>query len=130
VNKFSLNQIRNIEKRRYLLQPIGLELFLANGRTYLLAFERSERQRALQRILQYAPQARTADASQMMDGLTKKWENGEISNFEYLVILNTWAGRTYNDLMQYPIFPWVIADYDSSVLDSNRVCERTRFRND
>ena len=65
VNKFSLNQVRNIEKRRYLLQPIGLELFLANGRTYLLAFERNERQRALQRILQYAPQARTADASQL-----------------------------------------------------------------
>ena len=53
----------------------------------------------------------------MMSTLTSKWENGEISNFEYLVILNTWAGRTYNDLMQYPIFPWVLADYDSSVLD-------------
>ena len=56
----------------------------------------------------------------MMTTLTSKWENGEISNFEYLVILNTWAGRTYNDLMQYPIFPWVLADYDSSVLDFSK----------
>jgi hypothetical protein len=31
--------------------------------------------------------------------------------------LNTLAGRSYNDLMQYPVFPWVIADYDSSQLD-------------
>jgi len=31
--------------------------------------------------------------------------------------LNTIAGRTYNDLNQYPIFPWVIADYTSTELD-------------
>lgn len=29
--------------------------------------------------------------------------------------LNTVAGRTYNDLMQYPVFPWVLADYQSEV---------------
>ena len=120
VNKFALNKIRNIEKRRYLLQPIALELFLSNGRTYLVAFEKNERQRALQRIIQYASQARSTDPNQIMSTLTAKWENGEISNFEYLVILNTWAGRTYNDLMQYPVFPWVLADYDSNVLDFSK----------
>lgn len=31
--------------------------------------------------------------------------------------LNTLAGRSYNDLMQYPIFPWILADYDSPELD-------------
>ena len=115
-----LSMLRNIEKRRYLLQPIALELFLSNGRTHLVAFERSERQRALHRIIQYADQARSTDPTAMMSTLTAKWENGEFSNFEYLVILNTWAGRTYNDLMQYPIFPWVLADYDSSVLDFSK----------
>ena len=58
VHKFQLSMLRNIEKRRYLLQPIALELFLSNGRTHLVAFERSERQRALHRIIQYADQAR------------------------------------------------------------------------
>lgn len=42
-------------------------------------------------------------------------QKGEISNFEYLMHLNTLAGRTYNDLMQYPVFPWVLADYQSEV---------------
>ncbi len=27
--------------------------------------------------------------------------------------LNTLAGRSYNDLMQYPVFPWVLANYES-----------------
>lgn len=34
--------------------------------------------------------------------------------------LNTQAGRSYNDLMQYPIFPWVLSDYDSDELDLSR----------
>ncbi|XP_020924335.1 neurobeachin-like protein 2 isoform X10 [Sus scrofa] len=36
-------------------------------------------------------------------GLTQKWVQREISNFEYLMQLNTIAGRTYNDLSQYPV---------------------------
>lgn len=31
--------------------------------------------------------------------------------------LNTISGRTYNDLQQYPVFPWIIADYTSEKLD-------------
>lgn len=33
-----------------------------------------------------------------------------IKNFNFL-------GRTYNDLSQYPVFPWVLTNYDSSELD-------------
>lgn len=33
----------------------------------------------------------------------QKWVQREISNFEYLMQLNTIAGRTYNDLSQYPV---------------------------
>ena len=35
-----------------------------------------------------------------------------MSNFEYLMLLNEVAGRTYNDLAQYPVFPWVLKNYD------------------
>lgn len=48
---------------------------------------------------------------------TRKWIKGEISNFHYLMLVNTMAGRTFNDLTQYPVFPWVIADYTSEDLD-------------
>ncbi len=49
--------------------------------------------------------------------VTQRWENGELTNFQYLMSLNTIAGRTYNDLNQYPVFPWILADYESPVLD-------------
>ena len=48
---------------------------------------------------------------------TRKWLKGEISNFHYLILINTMAGRTFNDLTQYPVFPWVLADYTSEELD-------------
>ena len=49
--------------------------------------------------------------------MTAKWQRREISNFEYLMFLNTIAGRTYNDLNQYPVFPWVLTNYTDPELD-------------
>lgn len=40
-----------------------------------------------------------------------------MSNFEYLMQLNRIAGRSFNDLSQYPIFPWILSDYLSAELD-------------
>ena len=45
------------------------------------------------------------------------WREGLLTNWEYLMQLNKMAGRSYNDLMQYPVFPFVIGDYSSQVLD-------------
>jgi len=52
-----------------------------------------------------------------MSGMMQKWQRREISNFDYLMYLNTVAGRTYNDLNQYPVYPWVIVNYESNELD-------------
>jgi hypothetical protein len=49
--------------------------------------------------------------------LQKKWLDGLITNFEYLIQLNNIAGRTCNDLMQYPVFPWILCDYESEELN-------------
>ena len=39
----------------------------------------------------------------MNSAFVQKWVNREISNFDYLMQLNTIAGRTYNNLAQYPV---------------------------
>lgn len=53
----------------------------------------------------------------MAKSFSKRWQSGEITNFQYLMHLNTLAGRGYSDLTQYPVFPWVLADYESDNLD-------------
>lgn len=47
-------------------------------------------------------------------GWTQRWQSRQISNFEYLMRLNSIAGRTYNDLTQYPVFPWILKDFRES----------------
>lgn len=46
-----------------------------------------------------------------------KWAEGNMSNFDYLMLLNKYGGRSYNDLNQYYVFPWVLSDYESQKLD-------------
>jgi len=52
-----------------------------------------------------------------MSNMMQRWQRREISNFDYLMYLNTVAGRTYNDLNQYPVYPWVLVNYESSEMD-------------
>ena len=40
-----------------------------------------------------------------------------MTNFEYLMELNKLSGRTFNDLKQYPFFPYILADYTSPTLN-------------
>jgi len=51
--------------------------------------------------------------------VTQSWRERKISNFEYLMEVNILSGRTFNDIAQYPVFPWIIADYESDELDLN-----------
>ena len=55
-----------------------------------------------------------ADAAQRAKEL---WRKRELSTFDYLMALNMYAGRTLHDLSQYPIFPWVLREYDAETID-------------
>ena len=48
---------------------------------------------------------------------TRDWVAGRVSNFDYLMHLNVLSGRSCNDRCQYPVVPWVVADYTSATLD-------------
>jgi hypothetical protein len=45
---------REVHKRRYLLQPMALEVFSGDGRNYLLAFPRKVRNKVYQRFMSMA----------------------------------------------------------------------------
>ncbi|XP_041968935.1 neurobeachin isoform X2 [Aricia agestis] len=128
--KWYFSEIRAIFSRRYLLQSTAIEMFLASRTSIFFAFPDQTTVKkvikALPRVgvgIKYGiPQTRRASMMsprQLMrnSNMTQKWQRREISNFEYLMFLNTIAGRTYNDLNQYPVFPWVLTNYESEELD-------------
>jgi len=51
-----------------------------------------------------------------LEQIQKMWQKREITNAEYLMYINNEAGRSLNDLTQYPVFPHVISDYTSKNL--------------
>uniref|UniRef100_A0A665UAK3 Neurobeachin-like protein 2 n=1 Tax=Echeneis naucrates TaxID=173247 RepID=A0A665UAK3_ECHNA len=121
--KRPLTQLREVHLRRYNLRRSALELFFIDQAHYFINFRKKVRNKVYSRILGLRPPnlfyfgSRSPQELLKASGLTQKWVCREISNFEYLMQLNTIAGRTYNDLSQYPVFPWVLCDYTSPVLD-------------
>lgn len=110
--------IRELHLRRYQLQERAIEIFLITGRTYLLAFN-SSRERD-----EFTGQLSTCNLPQRvrgddLDEALAAWRTGNLTNWEYITCLNKLAGRSYNDLMQYPVFPFVLADYTSKKIDLN-----------
>ncbi|RVE75339.1 hypothetical protein OJAV_G00015710 [Oryzias javanicus] len=119
--KWPLSQIREVHLRRYNLRRSALEIFLIDQTNYFLNFKKEARNKVYSRMLLLRSLSlygtRSPQELLRASGLTQKWVNREISNFDYLMQLNTIAGRTYNNLAQYPVFPWILADYTSDELD-------------
>uniref|UniRef100_A0A4W4FTK9 Neurobeachin n=1 Tax=Electrophorus electricus TaxID=8005 RepID=A0A4W4FTK9_ELEEL len=128
--KWMFSEIRAVFSRHYLLQSTALEVFMANRTSVMFNFPD---QPTVKRVVYSLPrvgvgtsyglpQARRislATPRQLFksSNMTQRWQRREISNFEYLMFLNTIAGRTYNDLNQYPVFPWVLTNYETEALD-------------
>jgi len=142
--RWPLSDLVDAHRRRHLLRPSALELFFADRRNFMLNFQNPlESMNVLSKIISLDPplllrngawaaltqkvssKQSTRLSSQKQEEWTDRWVNWEISTFEYLMHLNTAAGRTYNDLTQYPVFPWVLQDFTSSSIDlENVTCYR------
>ena len=130
--KMTFQDIFAVYRRRYQLQEIALEFYDIHSNGSFISFgSNAEREEVLNRLLNSSlpnsifssGSGSTPNYEKFMKALrtkiTSQWVTGKMTNFDFLMHLNSFAGRSYNDLTQYPVFPWVIADYDSEELDLN-----------
>ncbi|KAG2382326.1 hypothetical protein C9374_005528 [Naegleria lovaniensis] len=73
----------------------------------------------------------SAESSRRKD-IVILWQEGKISNFDYLMKLNALAGRRVGDHQYHPVLPWII-DFDVDPTDPNARVEwrdltKTKFR--
>ena len=136
--KWSFHEIRAIYSRRYLLQHTGVEIFLANRTSIMFNFDSNA---VVQRVVEVLPRVgigtgyglpqtrkiSLATGRQLFkwSNMTQRWSANEVSNFEYLMFINTIAGRSYQDLNQYPVFPWILKNYETESIDLN---DATNYR--
>ena len=58
-----------------------------------------------------------------------KWLKWEISTFTLINYLNLFSGRSYHDVNQYPVFPWIITNYTNSSIPDLSTDNNPSFNN-
>ena len=64
-----------------------------------------------------------------LSSIISQWKNWEISNFELLMLLNIFSNRSYNDISQYPVFPWLLANYSDPLKTKKLVEDENEEKN-
>lgn len=100
----------------------GLEIFFSDFESLLISFQlEDQRDNVLEFIKSNSENLEEVD----LQSSTKIWMEGLLPSFEYLMLLNRLANRSFHDITQYPIFPWVISDYFSDRFVKN---EKVQYR--
>ena len=115
--------ISEIIQRRTLLQNQSIEIFHKNGKSYFFNFFKTDNIKKAYDYLNIINQNlsknnfpnfifNTNNNEEDIKKITRMFHKGKISNYEYILYLNKYATRTYNDLTQYPVFPWIVKEHD------------------
>ena len=125
--------------RMYLHEDLNCEIYTNTRKTYSLAFASTQKRtdflnavkkntekvhmrpiklfEAFQHACGCCVQTMPSSELLIRSKIMKKWQKRKISTFQYLFYLNILSGRSFNDITQYPVYPWVLADYTSDKLD-------------
>ena len=119
--KWPVNTIVELVHMRWRLRNVAIEMYTKDGRSVFFAFankklrvEASVKIASLDASIVILDRRQKNRTAQLMQ---KRWKEREISTFDYLIALNKLAGRTYHDLSQYPVFPWILSDYESATIN-------------
>uniref|UniRef100_A0A1B0DFL6 DUF4704 domain-containing protein n=1 Tax=Phlebotomus papatasi TaxID=29031 RepID=A0A1B0DFL6_PHLPP len=107
--------ILDIWLRRYMHHNKAVELFMVSGRSLFFVLRELNDRKIFAKY--FADKICDSSNSKWHYFMLQQWRDGQLTNWEYLTALNQLSGRSYQDLMQYPVFPWILSDYQSSVLD-------------
>lgn len=93
VVNFKLKEIVELFKRRYKLLNIALEFRVAGSKqkTCYLAFQNAEERDLFYASMKSFVQPACVTAEQSIIEFTQQWVNGAMSNFDYLLLLNSYA---------------------------------------
>lgn len=127
VKRIPIRQIRSIRRLRHGCKNAAVEVgYLESTEqddgqqmaTFMVSFPcYAVRERVIEILLVLVEEGVKCFDRRDLEEALNEWRAGEMSNFRYLMYLNMAAGRSYNDLSQYPVFPWVLTDYESEELD-------------
>ena len=104
-----LTEIKEVINRKFIYAWISLEIFMKNGYSHLFNFFNEEANNEILELFKSfgIPVIRNIKEYFEKENYIKNWKEGKISTYNYLLILNKFSSRSYNDLNQYPVMPWI-----------------------
>ena len=114
----NLSEINHIFKRRYYYKKNSFEIYTITNKSYYFIFENQTERDEIFKLISHSNNINQISYPDNLVNYIKEWENWSIDNFSLINILNNFSGRSYKDLTQYPIFPWIIKDYENKQLKS------------
>ena len=113
--------IRQIIKRKFVFFEQAFEIYLNNGKSYFFnLYQEKICQQFFDTIEKIKNNENTKYNFEIIrepydyffkKKYTSNWLDKKISTLEYLLKVNKFSGRTYNDLTQYLVLPWTLKDY-------------------
>lgn len=110
-----ISNITEIWLKRYQHQEKAFEILLDTNKSLFFSLQNADDWKIMREV--FCDKIVSMPDNTKVLAITQQWREGLLTNWEYLMTLNQLAGRTYNDLMQYPVFPWILANYKSDTLD-------------
>jgi hypothetical protein len=138
---FNLDDINFIFFRKYCFRNNGMEIFLSNHRSYYFKFfDDKAREKFLNDLLSVLNKKNSKNKLfKQIKGIDENnrgitigyfknennnkdfssisyigdlWKNNDISTLEYLMWINIYGNRSFRDIAQYPVFPWLLTNYE------------------
>ena len=113
------DDIEEIVEMRIFLLWKGFEIYLKNGKSYIFNFlTTKDYDKFAKNFLDNNKLKNLFRKRNFLSDrniITKYWVERLLSNYEYLLILNRYSSRSFNDPTQYPVFPWILNDYKNLV---------------
>ncbi|KAK8866806.1 hypothetical protein M9Y10_009774 [Tritrichomonas musculus] len=97
-----------------LQKKTAVEILTEQQRSFLFNFKSVSH---VKNFMSQMPSTLQFPTDKFLSILTDSWCKRTISNYEYLTWLNLLSGRTFNTAYAYPVFPWILCDYESSTIN-------------
>ena len=122
------DDIEEIVDRRILYRWQGFEIFLKNGKSYIFNMVNKTNYEQIINSLKAIPNVlfRQKDFLNNKQEISLQWMDKKLDTYEYLLYINKYSSRSYNDINQYYILPWIILDF--SKIDDINKNEKEIFR--
>ena len=125
--------------RNYFYQETACEIYTFSNKSYFLNFKDNKELLKFidnilnhelykpikcedfkgKKILGYEKTSDIKSKSFKVKKIMEDWQNNNISTLKYLMWLNIFSGRSFNDMTQYPVLPWLITNYEKEELNKD-----------